>query len=128
MTTEQITSVFQKHDTYIKSLKMIPLAPFITNIDTVRTENIIPMYFGQTRSWATSLPPMWSIQLVFKCLTPGSSNSWNDKSRWGTMFTPLNPKSIHSSTLSIPSRPNISRMRCRYRQIESLKINKSNQQ
>ena len=38
MSQDTIMSLFQKHDTCVKSLKMIPLAPLITNIDTLRTE------------------------------------------------------------------------------------------
>ncbi|KAI2489453.1 hypothetical protein MHU86_25144 [Fragilaria crotonensis] len=57
MTSEQVTNIFLKHDAYIKSLKLIPLAPFITNIDSLRTEHRPD---GTTiersiRAWASSI-------------------------------------------------------------------------
>ncbi len=38
MTKEQAGKLFETHDTYIKSLKGIPLFPMFANLDTIRTE------------------------------------------------------------------------------------------
>ncbi|KAI2503244.1 hypothetical protein MHU86_11181 [Fragilaria crotonensis] len=57
MSTEQIQTVFAKHDAYVKSLRMIPLAPFITNIDTLRSEHFPNGTTKErsTREWCLSL-------------------------------------------------------------------------
>jgi hypothetical protein len=50
-------SLFQKHDTYIKSLKMIPVAPLITYMNTLRTEQFSngEKPDRSAREWAMSL-------------------------------------------------------------------------
>jgi hypothetical protein len=57
MSKEQATTLFEKHDSYIKALCFISLSPMINNLDTLRTE-----YFpdGTTieravRDWATTI-------------------------------------------------------------------------
>jgi hypothetical protein len=57
MSREQAMTLFEKHDSYIKALRFIPLSPMINNLDTLRTE-----YFpdGTTiersvRDWASTI-------------------------------------------------------------------------
>ena len=57
MTTAEAMKLFEKHDSYIKSLRYIQLSPMINNLDTVRTE-----FFPDgtkmertTRDWAASI-------------------------------------------------------------------------
>ncbi|KAI2490879.1 hypothetical protein MHU86_23702 [Fragilaria crotonensis] len=69
MTQEAISALFQKHDAYVKSLKMIPLAPFITNIDTLRTEQFETgeKIDRSTREWASALTLPNSDTSTVKC-------------------------------------------------------------
>ena len=39
MTPDQVKIIFQKHDVYIKSMKLVLLAPFITKIDFLCVEH-----------------------------------------------------------------------------------------
>ena len=39
MTQDEIKGIFETHDTYVKSLKSIPLWPTFSNIDTIRSEH-----------------------------------------------------------------------------------------
>ena len=68
MSTEQIQTVFAKHDAYVKSLRMIPLAPFITNIDTLRSEHFPNGTTKErsTREWCLSLTEVDSTTSI-KC-------------------------------------------------------------
>jgi hypothetical protein len=57
MTTTEAMTLFEKHDSYIKSLRYIQLSPTINNLDTIRTE-----FFPDgtkmertTRDWAASI-------------------------------------------------------------------------
>lgn len=69
MTQEAISALFQKHDAYVKSLKMIPHAPFITNIDTLRTEQFETgeKIDRSTREWASALALPNSDTSTVKC-------------------------------------------------------------
>lgn len=55
MTTTEVSDIFLKHDNYVKTQKMIPLSPFITNLDTVRCEHRNNPIERTTRQWAYSL-------------------------------------------------------------------------
>ncbi|KAI2504473.1 hypothetical protein MHU86_9972 [Fragilaria crotonensis] len=57
MTTTEAMTLFEKHDSYIKSLRFIQLSPMINNLDTVRTE-FFPdgtQMERTTRDWAASI-------------------------------------------------------------------------
>ena len=57
MTTKEAMTLFEKHDSYIKSLRYIQLSPLINNLDTVRTE-FFPdgtQMERTTRDWAASI-------------------------------------------------------------------------
>ena len=57
MTTEQATKLFETHDQFIKALKSAPLSPFLSNLDTVRTEQFPngETLKRSTRDWALSI-------------------------------------------------------------------------
>ena len=57
MTTAEAINLFEKHDSYIRSLRYVQLSPMINNLDTIRTE-----FFPDgtkkertTRDWAASI-------------------------------------------------------------------------
>jgi hypothetical protein len=57
ISTAEATTLFEKHDSYIKSLRYIQLSPLINNLDTIRKE---VLHDGTTlervtRDWATSI-------------------------------------------------------------------------
>ncbi|KAI2496014.1 hypothetical protein MHU86_18487 [Fragilaria crotonensis] len=57
MSREQAMILFEKHDSYIKALRFIPLSPMINNLDTIRTEHFPD---GTTiersvRDWASTI-------------------------------------------------------------------------
>ena len=57
MTAEQATKLFETHDQFMKALKSAPLFPFLSNLDTTRTE-ILPngeTINRSTRDWALSI-------------------------------------------------------------------------
>ena len=57
MTTTEAMTLFEKHDSYIKSLRYIQLSPMINNLDTIRTE-FFPdgtQMERTTRDWAASI-------------------------------------------------------------------------
>ena len=57
LSNDQLTKYFNTHADYVKSLKPISLAPFVTNLDTVR-EEFYPngeVLKRTTRDWATSI-------------------------------------------------------------------------
>ena len=57
LTAEQKTKYFLVHDNYMKSLRMIPMAPMIANVDQERTEHMDngDPIIRSTREWATNL-------------------------------------------------------------------------
>jgi hypothetical protein len=57
LTAEQKTKYFMVHDNYMKSLRMIPMAPLIENVDKERTEHMDngDAIIRSTREWATNL-------------------------------------------------------------------------
>lgn len=54
MSRNEVVEIFAKHDNYVKSHKMIPLSPSITNFDTLRTEQGEKIE-RTTRQWALSV-------------------------------------------------------------------------
>ena len=57
LSTDQLTKYFTTHSDYVKSLRPISLAPFVTNLDTIR-EEFFPngeVLKRTTRDWATSI-------------------------------------------------------------------------
>ena len=57
MTPDQIKSIFDTHDSYLKTMKFIQLSPVINNIDTVRTETFPDgsTLERTTRDWAKDI-------------------------------------------------------------------------
>jgi hypothetical protein len=55
MTPTEVIDIFAKHDNYVKTQKMIPLSPFITNLDTLRLEHGEKTIERTTRKWASTL-------------------------------------------------------------------------
>jgi hypothetical protein len=57
LSSDQLTKYFKAHADYVKSLRPISLAPFVTNLDTVREElhSNGEVLKRTTRDWATSI-------------------------------------------------------------------------
>ena len=57
MSTEEMEELFQTHDVYVKALKWLPLSPFVSNLDTPRTEYHPDGSTTQrtTREWARGI-------------------------------------------------------------------------
>ena len=57
MPTDEVTALFQTHDSYVKSIQWLPLSPLLTNLDKPRAEHYPDGSFVErtTREWARSI-------------------------------------------------------------------------